>query len=99
MGLYSAEIRTKGKRVTTTYKATHRHALYFTIITAKTQFKDQSLQQSRNWSCFFYISVYSALMAVLFSCFLIYDTQQIMGGKKYSISPEEHVFAAIQVQH
>lgn len=42
-------------------------------------------------------TVYSALMAILFSCFLIYDTQQIMGGKKYSISPEEHVFAAIQL--
>jgi hypothetical protein len=36
-------------------------------------------------------------MAILFSFFLIYDTQQIIGGKKYSISPEEHVFAAIQV--
>jgi FtsH-binding integral membrane protein len=36
-------------------------------------------------------------MAILFSFFLIYDTQQIMGGKKYSISPEEHIFAAIQV--
>jgi FtsH-binding integral membrane protein len=29
--------------------------------------------------------------------FLVYDTQQIMGGKKYSISPEEHVFAAVQL--
>merc|ERR1711956_51878 len=33
--------------------------------------------------------VYSALMALLFSAFLIYDTQQILGGKKYQISPEE----------
>jgi hypothetical protein len=38
-------------------------------------------------------------MAILFSFFLIYDTQQIMGGKKYSISPEEHIFAAIQVSN
>ena len=37
-------------------------------------------------------------MAILFSFFLIYDTQQLMGGKKYSISPEEHIFAAIQVR-
>lgn len=36
-------------------------------------------------------------MAILFSFFLIYDTQQLIGGKKYSISPEEHIFAAIQV--
>merc|ERR1712223_1127867 len=30
--------------------------------------------------------VYSCLMALLFSLFLIYDTQRIMGGKKHSIS-------------
>lgn len=42
-------------------------------------------------------TVYSALIAILFSFFLIYDTQQIMGGKKYSISPEEHVYASIQL--
>ena len=37
-------------------------------------------------------------MALLFSFFLIYDTQQLIGGKKYAISPEEHIFAAIQVK-
>ena len=58
----------------------------------------QSLKRVSKQFLFFAITVYSALMAILFSCFLIYDTQQIMGGKKYSISPEEHVFAAIQVQ-
>jgi len=42
-------------------------------------------------------TVYSALMALLFSAFLIYDTQQIIGGKKYEISPEEHVYASIQL--
>ncbi len=42
-------------------------------------------------------TVYSALLALLFSMFLVYDTQQIMGGKKYSISPEEHVYAAVQL--
>jgi protein lifeguard len=42
-------------------------------------------------------TIYSALLAILFSFFLIYDTQQIMGGKKYSISPEEHVFGAISL--
>jgi len=42
-------------------------------------------------------TVYSALVALLFSAFLIYDTQQIMGGKKYEISPEEHVYASIQL--
>jgi len=42
-------------------------------------------------------TIYAALMALLFSAFLIYDTQQIMGGKKYEISPEEHVYASIQL--
>lgn len=40
--------------------------------------------------------VYSSLGAVLFSMYLIYDTQMMMGGThKHSISPEEYVFAAI----
>lgn len=41
--------------------------------------------------------VYSSLMALLFSLFLIYDTQRIMGGKKHSISPEEHIWASIEI--
>ena len=45
----------------------------------------------------FGFSVYSALIAILFSLFLVYDTQQIMGGKKYQISPEEHVYASVQL--
>ncbi|EEB18590.1 conserved hypothetical protein [Pediculus humanus corporis] len=40
--------------------------------------------------------VYSCLAALLFSLYLIFDTQMMMGGKhKYSISPEEYVFAAL----
>jgi FtsH-binding integral membrane protein len=46
---------------------------------------------------YFFLPVYAALMALLFSAFLIYDTQQIMGGKKYSISPEEHIYASVQL--
>lgn len=41
--------------------------------------------------------VYSTMSAILFSFFLIYDTQLLMGGKKYSISPEDHVYAAVQL--
>jgi FtsH-binding integral membrane protein len=41
--------------------------------------------------------VYSGLMALLFSMFLVYDTQMIMGGKKHEISPEEHIYGAIQL--
>ncbi|XP_071520447.1 protein lifeguard 1 [Panulirus ornatus] len=40
--------------------------------------------------------VYSCLGALLFSFYLIYDTQLMIGGNhKFSISPEEYVFAAL----
>ena len=38
--------------------------------------------------------VYGGAGAILFSFYLVYDTQMMMGGShKYSISPEEYVFA------
>jgi protein lifeguard len=42
--------------------------------------------------------VYASAGALLFSFYLIYDTQMMMGGNhKYSISPEEYVFAALNL--
>lgn len=42
--------------------------------------------------------VYASLGALLFSMYLIYDTQMMMGGKhKYSVSPEEYIFAALNL--
>ncbi|XP_022199997.1 protein lifeguard 1 isoform X2 [Nilaparvata lugens] len=42
--------------------------------------------------------VYSAGGAFIFSLYLIYDTQLMIGGEhKYSISPEEYVFAALNL--
>lgn len=42
--------------------------------------------------------VYSVCGALLFSLYLIYDTQlMIGGGHKYSISPEEYIFAALNL--
>jgi len=43
------------------------------------------------------LTVYSCLLALLFCLFLVYDTQRIIGGKKHSISPEEYIWAAIEV--
>ena len=53
-------------------------------------------------SMFFYnkivILVYASLGALIFSIYLVYDTQMMMGGKhKYSISPEEYIFAALNL--
>ncbi|KAH8355184.1 hypothetical protein KR093_007856, partial [Drosophila rubida] len=42
--------------------------------------------------------VYASLGALLFSVYLVYDTQLMMGGNhKYAISPEEYVFAALNL--
>lgn len=42
--------------------------------------------------------IYSAFGALLFAFYLIYDTQLMLGGEhKYSISPEDYIFAAINI--
>ncbi|XP_066603582.1 protein lifeguard 1 [Prorops nasuta] len=42
--------------------------------------------------------LYSSIGAFIFSIYLIYDTQMMMGGNhKYSISPEEYIFAALNL--
>lgn len=41
---------------------------------------------------------YASIGALIFSIYLIYDTQLMMGGQhKYSISPEEYIFAALNL--
>jgi len=58
----------------------------FGIITAFTY--------SYNW----YVHVvYGSLAALLFSLFLAFDVQLVMGGKKYELSPEDHILGAIQL--
>ncbi|XP_047993152.1 protein lifeguard 1-like isoform X1 [Leguminivora glycinivorella] len=42
--------------------------------------------------------VYGCIGALIFCMYLVYDTQLMMGGKhKYSISPEEYIFAALNL--
>ena len=42
--------------------------------------------------------IYASLGALVFSFYLIFDTQLMMGGKhKYSISPEEYIVAALNL--
>ncbi|XP_030605216.1 protein lifeguard 1 [Archocentrus centrarchus] len=49
-------------------------------------------------SQFVYI-VYACLGTLLFSLYMVFDTQLILGGKhrKYQVSPEEYVFAALNL--
>lgn len=51
---------------------------------------------------FFYVSKWwylavSVIVALLFSAYLVYDIQMVMGGKAYAISPDEYVFASVQI--
>lgn len=42
--------------------------------------------------------IFACFGAGLFSLYIVYDTQLMMGGDhKYSISPEEYVFAALNL--
>jgi len=41
--------------------------------------------------------LYAGLLALVFSLYLVYDTQQIMGGRKVELSAEEHIFGALQL--
>lgn len=42
--------------------------------------------------------IYASCGALLFCIYLVYDTQLMMGGEhKFSISPEEYIFAAINL--
>ncbi|XP_036447911.1 protein lifeguard 2-like [Colossoma macropomum] len=42
-------------------------------------------------------AVFAGLGAILFCLFLAFDTQRMMGKKRYIISPEEYIFAALSI--
>lgn len=44
-----------------------------------------------------YTFVVSGLSAILFTAYLIYDLQLIMGGHRIAISPDEYIFASINI--
>jgi FtsH-binding integral membrane protein len=42
--------------------------------------------------------VYASIGAFIFGCYIIFDTQMMMGGKhKYSLDPEEYIFASLNL--
>ncbi|XP_048390727.1 transmembrane BAX inhibitor motif containing 1a [Stegostoma tigrinum] len=41
--------------------------------------------------------LYSAIAAIVFTLFLAFDTQLILGNRKHSISPEEYVYGALRL--
>uniref|UniRef100_A0A672G3U8 Protein lifeguard 2 n=1 Tax=Salarias fasciatus TaxID=181472 RepID=A0A672G3U8_SALFA len=42
-------------------------------------------------------AIYAVLGAILFTLFLAFDTQLLLGNKRYTISPEEYVFATLSL--
>ncbi|XP_075055234.1 protein lifeguard 2-like [Mixophyes fleayi] len=42
-------------------------------------------------------AVYAALGAIVFTMFLAFDTQMLMGNRRYSLSPEEYIFGALNI--
>ncbi|XP_061759310.1 protein lifeguard 2-like isoform X2 [Nerophis ophidion] len=42
-------------------------------------------------------TTYAVLGAILFTMFLAFDTQLLMGNKRYTISPEEYIFATLSI--
>ncbi|XP_039282457.1 protein lifeguard 2 [Nilaparvata lugens] len=45
----------------------------------------------------FLILVLSGVMVALFTAYLMYDTQMIMGGKRLEMSPEEYILGSVQL--
>ncbi|XP_072117183.1 protein lifeguard 3-like isoform X1 [Mobula birostris] len=42
-------------------------------------------------------TVYAAIAAIVFTLFLAFDTQLILGNRRHSISPEEYVYGALRL--
>lgn len=50
------------------------------------------------WQVKVAVLIYASFGALIFSIYIIYDTQMMMGGThKYSISPEEYIFASLNL--
>ncbi|KAJ3601838.1 hypothetical protein NHX12_029601 [Muraenolepis orangiensis] len=42
-------------------------------------------------------AIYAVIGAIVFTLFLAFDTQLLLGNKRYSMSPEEYVFATLNL--
>lgn len=42
-------------------------------------------------------TVYALFASILFMMYLAIDVQMLMGGRKFELSPEDHIFAAVQI--
>ncbi|KAK4807325.1 hypothetical protein QYF61_014856 [Mycteria americana] len=42
-------------------------------------------------------AIYALLGAIIFTMFLAFDTQMLMGNRRYSLNPEEYIFGALNI--
>uniref|UniRef100_A0A668AD54 Protein lifeguard 2 n=1 Tax=Myripristis murdjan TaxID=586833 RepID=A0A668AD54_9TELE len=42
-------------------------------------------------------AIYAVMGAILFTLFLAFDTQLLIGNKRYTMSPEEYIFATLNI--
>lgn len=50
------------------------------------------------WPSKVMVILYASFGALIFSAYLVFDTQMMMGGKhRYALSPEEYIFAALNL--
>ncbi|XP_056411344.1 protein lifeguard 2 [Hyla sarda] len=42
-------------------------------------------------------AIYAILGAIVFTLFLAFDTQMLMGNRRYTLSPEEYIFGALNI--
>ncbi|CAK6955697.1 fas apoptotic inhibitory molecule 2b [Scomber scombrus] len=42
-------------------------------------------------------AIYAVMGAILFTLFLAFDTQMLLGNKRFTISPEEYIFATLSI--
>lgn len=70
-----------------------------TSILLLTVFGVMSIVMCTGYTCDGLNLLLSLLGAILFSVYIVYDTQTIVGGRhrKYQFSPDDHVFASLTV--
>uniref|UniRef100_A0A915Q6F9 Uncharacterized protein n=1 Tax=Setaria digitata TaxID=48799 RepID=A0A915Q6F9_9BILA len=81
----------------TKYDLTSMYSMVFIVGLVITCFGIVAIIASVAFHIKWLYTVYAGLAALLFMVHLAVDVQEIMGGRKYEISPEDYIFAAIQV--
>uniref|UniRef100_A0A0R3RZK9 Protein lifeguard 3 n=1 Tax=Elaeophora elaphi TaxID=1147741 RepID=A0A0R3RZK9_9BILA len=81
----------------TKYDLTSMYGMVFIVSTVVLAFGIIAIIAAVVFHVTWLYTVYAGLAALLFMIYLAMDVQAIMGGRKHEISPEDYIFAAVQV--